>query len=253
MKVSIGPYKNWFGPYQLAELLCFWVKKVPDEYGIERHPEWVHAFGEWLAHGSVREKTNATFKFCEERDTTALYRFLLWVDSKRKRKIKVRIDRFDTWSMDDTLAHIILPMLKQLHDTKHGYPHVEEIDVPERLRIYDPSDDYNYDQQQLFEYNPTNPEHISVKSDQWDWVLGEMIYAFEHLVDRSWEDKYSSGNWDMESVPCDWDEQGKPRLYKMQEGANHTHKTDTEGLQSHWKRIDNGLHLFGKYYRNLWD
>ena len=24
MKVKIGPYKNWFGPYQLAEKILFW-------------------------------------------------------------------------------------------------------------------------------------------------------------------------------------------------------------------------------------
>jgi len=53
MKVYIGPYKNWFGPYQLAETLCFWAKKEKDEYGFERTPDWVHNFGEWLAHGSV--------------------------------------------------------------------------------------------------------------------------------------------------------------------------------------------------------
>jgi len=53
MKVKIGKYKDHFGPYQLAEALCFWVKEVPDEYGIKRKPSWVHDFGEWLAYGSV--------------------------------------------------------------------------------------------------------------------------------------------------------------------------------------------------------
>jgi len=32
MKVYIGPYKDWFGPYQLAEKLMFWVPKEKDEY-----------------------------------------------------------------------------------------------------------------------------------------------------------------------------------------------------------------------------
>ena len=53
MKVRIGPYKNWFGPYQLAELLMFWVPKEKDEYGIEHTADRVHKFGEWLAHGKV--------------------------------------------------------------------------------------------------------------------------------------------------------------------------------------------------------
>ena len=37
----------------------------------------------------------------------------LWFD-RRTQKVKVRIDKWDTWSMDDTLAHIVLPMLAQL-------------------------------------------------------------------------------------------------------------------------------------------
>ena len=53
MKVYIGKYKDWFGPYQLAELLCFWAKKEKDEYGFEHTADWVHNFGEWLAHGSI--------------------------------------------------------------------------------------------------------------------------------------------------------------------------------------------------------
>ena len=47
MKIYIGPYKSWIGPYQIAEALCFWVKRVPDEHGIKRKPDWVHDFGQW--------------------------------------------------------------------------------------------------------------------------------------------------------------------------------------------------------------
>jgi hypothetical protein len=39
----------------------------------------------------------------------------------------------------------------------------------------------------------------------------------------------------------------------MVDGPNHTAKFDVEGYQAHSKRIDNGLRLFGKYYRGLWD
>jgi hypothetical protein len=46
----------------------------------------------------------------------------------------VKIDRWDTWSMDSTLAQIVLPMLRQLQDTKHGAPFVDDDDVPEHLR-----------------------------------------------------------------------------------------------------------------------
>ena len=33
MKVYMGPPKRWFGPYQLAELLCWWAKNDIDEFG----------------------------------------------------------------------------------------------------------------------------------------------------------------------------------------------------------------------------
>jgi hypothetical protein len=46
----------------------------------------------------------------------------------------IKIDKWDTWSMDHTLSPIILPMLKQLKEVKHGAPNVEDEDVPEHLR-----------------------------------------------------------------------------------------------------------------------
>ena len=49
MKVYIGPYKNWVGPYQIAEALCFWAKPVKDEYNFKRIPDWLHNFGTWLS------------------------------------------------------------------------------------------------------------------------------------------------------------------------------------------------------------
>ena len=135
MKVYMGPYKNWFGPYQLAELLCFWAKKEKDEYGFPKKPDWVHNFGEWLAHGSVEPepKVGDIYKW-RDRPHTWLYKFLSWIESKRKRTIYVKIDRWDTWSMDHTLAYIVAPMLKQLRNSTHGSPNVDDEDVPEELR-----------------------------------------------------------------------------------------------------------------------
>jgi dCMP deaminase len=43
---------------------------------------------------------------------------------KENRKEQIHIHDYDTWNMDDTLAMIIVPMLKQLKATKHG---VEEV------------------------------------------------------------------------------------------------------------------------------
>jgi hypothetical protein len=51
-----------------------------------------------------------------------------------EQKKSIRIDPWDTWSMDHTLADIILPMLKQLRKTQHGAPCTDDEDVPEHLR-----------------------------------------------------------------------------------------------------------------------
>jgi hypothetical protein len=58
----------------------------------------------------------------------------MWIHSKQKRTVKVRIDSYDTWNMDSTLAHIVLPMLKQLIDNTHGSGMVDLEDVPAELR-----------------------------------------------------------------------------------------------------------------------
>lgn len=252
MKVYIGPYKNWFGPYQLAEKLCFWAKKEKDEFGFEREPDWVHNFGHWLATGSWDDEKSDPFNRKKEHKTL-LYKFLLWIDKFKKRRMYIKIDRYDTWSMDSTLAPIILPMLKQLKATKHGSPIVDDEDVPEKFHTS--YDSHNYDQLDLF---PEKKDAVDEAANdlihvRWNWVLNEMIFAFECLVDNSWEDKYSSGVMDHYSEPSAWDENGKPTLYQLKEGPNHTYKCDYDGLQKEQKRIDNGLRLFGKYYRGLWD
>jgi hypothetical protein len=41
-----------------------------------------------------------------------------WFGYSPSQSIKVKIDKWDTWSMDCTLAHIILPMLVQLKATE---------------------------------------------------------------------------------------------------------------------------------------
>jgi len=131
----------------------------------------------------------------------------------REQKIKVHIDPWDTWSMDSTLAYIVLPMLKQLKATKHGAPFVDDEDVPEEIRTTSaPPKANSWD---VDEY------HFK----RWDWVLNEMILAFECKVDPSWEEEFLSKNGEMYF----------------------------ECFKNYQKRIANGFRLFGKYYESLWD
>lgn len=227
MKVKIGKYTNWVGPYQIAEALCFWVKPVRDEYGMKSKPEWVHDFGTWLSGGKDGE--SLLLKVCQ------------WIESKKSRQVYVRIDRYDTWGMDHTLALIVLPMLKQLQATKHGAPHVDDADVPEHLRsTAAPAKESEWD---------TDANHFK----RWDYVLDEMIFAFHCKCDDSWQEKYRSGNIDFKTEPCAWDEHGKPTLYHTVRGPNDTYECDYAGMAVEQARITNGFRLFGKYYENLWD
>lgn len=213
MKVYIGPYRNWVGPYQIAELLNFAIGK-----------EKSHKLGEWLADTWVSD-------LCQ------------WVEKKKKRKIKVRIDHYDTWGMDHTLAFIILPMLKKLKEEKHGTPFTDDEDVPENIRstaLPPPEHEYDVDE-----------HHVA----RWDYIMDEMIFAFESTVDDSWEDQFHKGKIEFKMIPLPNQENlpKEERLTEMVKGDNDTHEFDVEGYKAYQARIRNGLRLFGKYYQCLWD
>jgi hypothetical protein len=223
MKVKLRKSIDWFGPYQLAEVLCFWAKKDYDEYGFPHTADWVHNFGEKLSN-------------------TWVYPFLQWVNDTRQKfpwnKDVVKIDYYDTWSMDQSLAPIILPMLKQLKATKHGFGLIADEDAPKELgSIYAlPKDEWEWD---------GNAEK------RYEWVLDEMIWAFEQLCDENAEDKF----W-ITKPELDWDAMTEP----FEEGQKSREvkwtvegKLDQEGYKAHHERIQRGLTLFGKYFRTLWD
>ena len=198
MKVYIGPYRNWTGPYQIAEKLLFWMKEDDDR---------IWKFGEWLS------KCKPLCRICE------------WIESKKNRKTEIRIDKYDTWSMDHTLALIVLPMLKQLKATKHGSPYTDDEDVPEHLRskadrikMGDP------DIRKVEIWDPDDTIH-----DRWNWVMDEMIYAFEMELDEDWDLRI------YEKHGKDWPPEALAERKVIQD------------------RMANGFRLFGKYYQGLWD
>lgn len=140
---------------------------------------------------------------------------------KREQKIKVHIDRWDTWGMDHTLAHIIVPMLIQLKETKHGAPCVDLEDCP--LHLWPENGD------EWYKKYSTNGETDPYFFKRWDWVLDEMIWTFEQKTKDNWEDQYY-----------------------VWEGTKLIHSND-DARKKHQDRITNGLRLFGKYYESLWD
>lgn len=156
--------------------------------------------------------------------------------TKLSRMTKVHISDCDCWSADNTMAFIVLPILKKLKEAKCGAPLVADEDVPEELRSTNaPPTEYDHDTDDFW-------------FDRWNYVLDSMIWSFEQLVDEYWEDQFHTGKIDMKTVPCD-DGSGH---YQLVDGPNHTHKFDQEGYAKYNARIDEGLRLFGKYYRGLW-
>src|SRR5210317_1702698 len=132
-----------------------------------------------------------------------------------EQQISVHIDPWDTWSMDDTLAHIILPMLKQLKNTQHGSPRVDDEDVPDYLpkEQWSSNESPQYD---LFADRETDEMIWCAMHARWAWVMNEMLWTFETITSDDW---WGGLQYDREIH----------------------------------ERVQRGTALFGKYYRALWD
>ena len=172
MKVHIGTYTTWIGPYQVAD----WLKYV----GVSE--DKCYEIGKWLSQTWVGD-------------------FLQWIHDKKKRIIRIRIDDYDVWSANYTMALIILPILQKLQESKVGSGLVDDEDVPEHIRS-------TADNSIREEWEMDKFVH-----DRWSYVLSEMIWGFQAIVDDG------------------------PDLYDDQVDA----------------RLINSTRLFGKYYLTLWD
>lgn len=241
MKVYISkPRDHWISPYTILEHIFFWTdwskcardrkyNYVYDDENYVDHPKWVDEWSDKLVPISEG---------------------IRWVWDKIHPPIEyVKIDYWDTWSMDYTLSPIILPMLKQLKATKHGSGYVDLEDVPEHLRYTETED---YAEQTTFEfYREENEQNIKCDVHvRYDWLLDELIWTFEQLND---DDKGEGPFWiergeiDFDDHPEDEGKKCKPLRWKKESVV------DWEGLRAHQERVQNGLRLFGKYYSTLWD
>ena len=198
MKIFIGPYKTR------------WISKIHDNY-----MHWKYGRYEW--------DDNHNFF---ERSLEKLEDGLQWVynktinkilDDNSNQKVKVRIDNYDLWNADYTLALIISPILEQLKDGKAGSPHVDDKDVPAKLRSTKGTKENEWDTDSNWQA-------------RWEYVLEEMSWAFA-----------------MKARPDGWEED----FWTLDEDGNYL-STDTEGQKKHQARMDNGFRLFGRYYECLW-
>lgn len=109
-----------------------------------------------------------------------------------ERKIKVKIDKYDIWDTDITLAYIIHPILVKLKKAQTGYPSefAEELGGGGWLG--------------------------------WEAILNKMIWSFAAVIEGD-------------------------------KGTDYINNSFNESEYEVYNRsLQEGLDLFGKYYRNLW-
>jgi hypothetical protein len=165
---------------------------------------------------------------------------------ERKRKVKVRVDYYDVWSADHTLAMIIAPTLKKLKEVQHGYPHVDNDDVPEELR-------FTLTDKEKLEWDGTvDSKHEA----RWNWVLDEMIWAFEQHADPYDNDAqfhHNSDQLEMVFTPIEGKKASELSFNHQKDPTKPKYWVDKEGKKAHHERMNNGVRLFAKYYQALWD
>ena len=165
--------------------------------------------------------------------------------NNKPRKIHIEIEPFDTWNADHTIALIVHPLLIQLKRTKHGAPCVDDADVPEELRSTSaPPKENEWD---------TDDNHFK----RFDYILDSMIFSFGKIIEDDWKAEFHSGTHDIEWKPVDAKGNSVPEkdaeLFEMTKGPKDTAVFDVEGYRAMNEKIDNGLRLFGRYMRKLWD
>lgn len=196
MRVSIGPYRHRL----TSNVYCNYMKK---RYGYN-----------WEDNHNIFES------FLEKLEDALQIIYNLTVnkifDKRTDQNINVHIDNYDIWSMDNTLSHIIYPMLKMLKEKKRGSGWVDDADVPKNLRNKEVLEDDEHS------------DHDDLIIKRWDYVIDEMIWAFEQKSADDWTNQYYND-------------------------PNDKFKCDYVGLKAHQKRMTNGFRLFGKYFENLWD
>ena len=241
MKVFLNNYRHhWLSPYTMIDYLFFWTAWSK----CHRDKSWARALSNSETGGNWSDRPDWVEVWSEHLMPISKFiqTILDWIHPKID---FVKIDRWDTWSMDQSLGQIVLPMLRQLKSKSHGAPLVEDVDVPEELKSSSAP--------------PIEKEHGTDGNyfKRRDWALSEMIFAFESKLDTSWEDSFKSGEIDMIFVPVDHagNEVAKKdaKYFQWVDGPNNTYECDYEGMKVVEDRIQNGFRLFGRYYQNLWD
>jgi len=151
MKVKIGKYRNRI----ISNIAGFYAEKKGYKFELPENDKIYNTLDK--IDDVVQRVLNSTIN-------------VYYDNLKDSQRIKVKIDYYDVWSMDNTLAHIIVPMLEKLQEMKHGAPCVDNKDVPKHLH---------------------SPENFDWSEDtdvnffkRWDYVMDEMIWTFTFIRDN---------------------------------------------------------------------
>lgn len=220
MKIDFGPYKSWFGPYQLAGL---------------------------LKYIGVSEDT------CDKIATKIPAEpFQLFHDITGKRKQKVVIHNYDAWAADTTLAMIIAPLLRRVKEDKHGIP--SEF-LTEEYNTLTSSKEF-WDEKDKGPLHDKADLLFKEAEQKWDETLDHIIWAFEEYAKEDWDEQYWTGEYgEIESAETDktmWNPitQQDEKLYTMKFTGNR--ECDWDARKKHWERMQEGINLFAKHYSSFW-
>jgi hypothetical protein len=232
MKATIGKHVHWFNTQRVER----------------RYFEWRHKKYVWEVNDNEHDWLDRTVMKLLDVWQTVLHYTVNQIQSRRKQKVRVRVDHWDTFSADNTLAHIIVPVLERLRENKQGAPNVDLEDVPRELHG-----------KKLTKKQKQNGEVDDKHFERWDYILDAMIWSFREIAeDKPTEETFFTGEsdtvWtrvdaDLNEVDEDFD---GPVYYRMDRGPNDTREIDWEGLDEYAERVQYGLAMFGKYYQSLW-
>lgn len=147
--------------------------------------------------------------------------------NKRKRKKWLKennlyVNPKDIWNLDVSIAEFILPRLKLFKKKIISYPGYGEMDTPEK----------------------------------WDKALDKMILAFEYILDDDWwinNPKYDyTDGLHMKFEPCE-DNKLHKLIIDKEDWVKEIENNKKQEEERRQNVIDEGLQLFAKYYRDLWD
>ena len=153
-----------------------------------------------------------------------------WLRKKRQ-KWTTGFPHEESWDFKSALANWALPRLKHMKDNFRGYP--SRLIPEEKLKEMshgDPNEGWNIRE----EYG----------SKEWNKILGKIIWSFE--------------NHDNEPMPTE-PENYDPRcnMIKYDDGSTEYEHLDDRPwdlieCEAHDKKVQEGLDLFAKYYKDLW-